>query len=76
MSVKIRLQRRGKKDQDLYRIVVMEKRSKMDGKTLAILGTVNPHTTPQTVKLDMDKFKVWISKGAQVNQSVSKLISL
>lgn len=76
MSVKIRLQRRGKRDQDLYRIVVMEKRSKMGGKTLAILGTVNPHTKPQTIKLDMTKLNEWISRGAQVNQSVSRLISL
>lgn len=76
MSVKIRLQRRGKRDQELYRIVVMEKRSKMGGKTLAILGTVNPHTKPQTVKYDSKKLNEWITKGAQVNQSVSKLINI
>lgn len=76
MSVKIRLQRRGKRDQELFRIVVMEKGAKMGGKTLAILGTVNPHTKPQTVKLDLNKFKEWTSKGAQVNESVNKLISL
>lgn len=76
MSVKIRLQRVGKIDQALYRIVVMEKRSKMGGKTLAILGSANLDIKPKSVKLDKKLLDIWVSKGAELNNSVRKLIEL
>ena len=76
MSVKIRLQRVGKRDQALYRIVVMEKRSKMSGKTLALLGTANLDIKPKSVKLDKKALELWISKGAELNNSVRKLLEL
>lgn len=76
MSVKIRLQRVGKRDQALYRIVVMEKRSKMSGKTLAILGSANLDIKPKSVKLDKKELDLWVTKGAQLNNSVRKLLAL
>jgi len=49
MSVKIRLQRHGKKGKPFYWIVAADARSKRDGKFLEKLGTYNPNTNPATI---------------------------
>jgi ribosomal protein S16 len=54
MSVKIRLQRHGKKGKPFYWIVA-DARSKRDGKFLEKLGTYNPNTNPATIDLNLDK---------------------
>ena len=54
MSVKIRLQRHGKKGKPFYWIVAADARSKRDGKFLEKLGTYNPNTNPATIELDVD----------------------
>ena len=52
MSVKIRLQRHGKKGKPFYWIVAADSRSKRDGKYLEKLGTYNPNTNPATIEID------------------------
>ena len=54
MSVKIRLQRHGKKGKPFYWIVAADSRSKRDGKYLEKLGTYNPNTNPATIEIDID----------------------
>lgn len=76
MPVKIRLQRIGKKDQPFYRLVVANQKSKADGKTIAILGSVDEEIKPAKVKFDREKLDWWISRGAQMSKSVRKLLSL
>lgn len=68
----IRLQRRGKKHQAAYRVVVGEKRSKLLGKQTEDLGWYNPHSN----KLEVNKEKVayWISKGAHPSDTVNNLL--
>lgn len=70
--IKIRLQRGGKKNQPLYRIVVTEKSLKRSGKAIEVLGSWDPEKD----KLTIDKKKVdeWIKKGAQPTNSVKKLL--
>ena len=64
MSVKIRLQRHGKKQRPFYWIVAADARSKRDGKFLEKLGTYNPNTNPATIDLNLDQTVQWLHNGA------------
>ncbi len=70
----IKLMRTGAKKSPSYRIVVKEKQSKRDGAYLENLGTYNPTRNPAEIKLDLDRVKYWIGKGAQPTETVSRLI--
>ncbi|HNZ63383.1 MAG TPA: 30S ribosomal protein S16 [Bacillota bacterium] len=74
MAVKIRLKRVGKKKQPYYRVVVADSRSPRDGRFIEEIGTYDPHTEPSTFKVDADKVKEWITKGAQPTDTVKKLL--
>ena len=74
MAVKIRLKRMGAKKKPFYRVVVADSRTSRDGKTIEEIGTYNPHTDPSTFKVDGDKVKDWIAKGAQPTDTVKKLL--
>ena len=71
--LKIKLFRTGKKKQPRYRIVVVEARSKRDGKYIELLGTYNPLTQPSEIKLDLEKYQSWVKKGAQPTNTVRSL---
>jgi small subunit ribosomal protein S16 len=68
--------RTGAKKRPSYRIIVKEKQSKRDGAYLENLGTYNPTREPAEIKLDMDRVRYWISKGAQPTDTVSQLIKV
>ena len=72
----IKLMRTGAKKRPSYRIIVKEKQSKRDGAYLENLGTYNPTRDPAEIKLDMDRVRYWISKGAQPTDTVSQLIKV
>ena len=72
--VKIRLQRFGAHKAPKYRIVAADSRSPRDGKFLEILGTYIPTTHPATVTVEADKVKAWLDKGAQVTDTVKRLL--
>jgi len=74
MAVKIRLKRVGKKKQPYYRVVVADARSPRDGRFIEEIGTYNPHTDPSTFKVDAEKVKDWMAKGAQPTDTVKKLL--
>ena len=74
MSVSIRLRRMGSTRKPSYRVVVADKRSPRDGRFIEILGHYNPLTSPPTVKIDREKVRSWIAKGAQPSNTVKKLI--
>lgn len=73
--VKIRLQRKGRKNAPAYRIVSADAKAKRDGRFLEILGYYNPTQDPKKVEYKKDRYKYWISIGAQPTRAVSKLIS-
>ena len=75
MSVKIRLQRHGKKGKPFYWIVAADARSKRDGKFLEKLGTYNPNTNPATIELDIDGSVNWLQNGAQPTDTARALLS-
>ncbi len=71
--VAIRLRRGGTKKKPFYRIVVLDSRKKRDGKVLEILGYYDPKLETPEIKLDMEKYKAWIEKGAQPSETVKNL---
>ncbi len=75
MSVKIRLQRNGKKGKPFYSIVAADARSKRDGRFLEKLGTYNPNTNPATIDLDIDGAVRWLQDGAQPTDTAKAILS-
>ena len=71
--VKIRLTRTGAKKAPNYRIVVADSRYPRDGRFIEQIGYYNPLTTPAEVKIDADKAKDWMGKGAQPTETVKAL---
>ena len=74
MAVKIRLRRMGKKKAPFYRIVVADSRYPRDGRFIEELGYFDPTKDPAIVKIDGDKAKEWIAKGAQPTDTVKALL--
>ena len=75
MSVKIRLQRHGKKGKPYYWIVAADARSKRDGRYLEKLGAYNPNTNPATIELDVDGAVNWLQNGAQPTDTARAILS-
>ena len=75
MSVKIRLQRHGKKGKPYYWIVAADARSKRDGKYLDKLGAYNPNTNPATIEIDVDGAVKWLENGAQPTDTARAILS-
>ena len=72
MSLVIRLTRTGKKGERKFRLVVQEKRSKRDGGFIDMLGSYEKGPNGLK-KIDMEKVKYWISKGAQPSATVQEI---
>lgn len=68
----IKFKRVGKKHQASFRVVVTEKRTKLDGRYVDDLGWMNPHTDTFDVK--KEKAEHWISVGAKPTPSVHNLL--
>jgi small subunit ribosomal protein S16 len=75
MSVKIRLQRHGKKGKPFYWIVAADARAKRDGRYLEKLGTYNPNTNPAIINLDVDGAVKWLQNGAQPTDTARAILS-
>ncbi len=71
--VRIRLQRTGKTNRPSYRIVVINKPTKRDGKFIDMVGNYDPIS--KVIAIDHQKYADWISKGAQPSVRVSKLVT-
>ena len=74
MAVKIRLRRMGAKKAPFYRIVVADSRYPRDGRFIEELGTYDPNNKNNSVSVDADKVKSWISTGAQPTDTVKTLL--
>jgi small subunit ribosomal protein S16 len=75
MSVKIRLQRHGKKGKPFYWVVAADARSKRDGKYLEKIGTYNPNTNPATIDINLDSAVQWLHNGAQPTDTARAILS-
>lgn len=70
----IRLARFGARKKPFYRIVVIEKDRARNGRSVELVGTYNPRTTPATVDLKRERIDYWTSKGAQLSDRVALLM--
>jgi small subunit ribosomal protein S16 len=70
----IRLARFGARKQPYYRVVVIEKDRARNGRSVEVVGTYNPRTSPATVDLKRERIDYWTGKGAQVSDTVAKLL--
>jgi|SRR5215470_12459015 small subunit ribosomal protein S16 len=77
MSLKIRLARAGTKKRPVYHIVVADSRSPRDGRFIERLGHFNPllpKDKTERLKLDMEKVKAWLAKGALPTDRVLRFL--
>jgi small subunit ribosomal protein S16 len=74
MAVKIRLRRMGAKKAPFYRVVVADSRYPRDGRFIDEIGYFDPTKEPSVVKIDADKAKAWIAKGAQPTDTVKTIL--
>lgn len=68
----IKLKRIGKKHQPSFRLVVAEKRSKINGRFLEDLGWFNPRT--DQAKINSERTDYWLKNGAQPTERVGRLL--
>ncbi|KFI49894.1 30S ribosomal protein S16 [Bifidobacterium biavatii] len=76
MATKIRLKRLGKKFYAYYRVVIMDSRTKRDGRAIEEIGTYNPNTQPSTIQIDSERVQYWLGVGAQPTEQVLKLLKI
>lgn len=76
MALKIRLSRAGAKKRPYYHIVVADARSPRDGRFIEAVGSWNPTLAKdaERVKLDADKIKAWMEKGALPTDRVARFL--
>ena len=74
--VKIRLKQTGKKNAKSYRIVVVDSKSKRDGKQLEILGHYSPLTDKSKMQIDLEATENWLKKGAVMTERAEKIYNL
>jgi len=76
MPTKIRLQRKGKKGQPFYHLVVADGRAPRDGKFIERIGSYNPMTHPATIVIDFDRALHWVQVGAQPTDTARSILSV
>ena len=76
MAVKIRLKRFGKKRAPFYRVVVMDSKTKRDGRAIEEIGKYHPTEEPSVIVIDSERAQYWLSVGAQPTEQVAVLLKL
>ena len=74
MAMKLRLTRMGSKKRPFYRIVAMDSQTRRDGRALEYLGYYNPMVDPAEIKVDSEKVRSWIERGAKPTDTVRALL--
>jgi len=77
MSLRIRLARAGTKKRPFYHIVIADSRSPRDGRFIERLGYFNPllpKEKTERVRLDVEKVKAWLAKGALPTDRVLRFL--
>lgn len=70
----IRLRRTGSTKRPYYRVVVADSRAWRDGRFIEVLGHYDPRRNPAVVKIDSERAKHWIAKGARASDTVKSLL--
>ena len=70
----IRMRRTGSTKRPYYRVVVADSRDWRDGRFIEVLGHYDPRKNPAVIKIDTERAKAWIGKGAQASDTVRSLL--
>ena len=70
----MRLTRVGGRKDPIWRVVVADQRSPRDGRFIETVGQYNPQTEPSTIRLNEERIRDWLAKGAQPTPQVRKLL--
>jgi small subunit ribosomal protein S16 len=70
----IRLARFGAKKKPFYRVVVIEKERARNGRSLEVVGHYNPLSKPAVVVLKRERLEYWTKNGAQMSDTVKRLV--
>ncbi|UNX55891.1 30S ribosomal protein S16 [Georgenia sp. TF02-10] len=76
MAVKIRLKRLGKIRAPYYRVVVMDSRTRRDGRAIEEIGKYHPTEEPSLIEIDSERAQYWLSVGAQPTEQVAALLKV
>jgi small subunit ribosomal protein S16 len=76
VAVKIRLKRMGKIRAPFYRVVVMDSRTKRDGRAIEEIGKYHPTAEPSVIEIDSDRAQHWLTSGAQPTEAVAALLKV
>lgn len=71
----VRLARIGAPKKPFYRVVVIEKERARNGRSIEVVGLYNPRTSPATVDFKRERVDYWVSKGAQLSDTVKRLLA-
>ena len=74
MATRIRLQRRGKKNQPFYHVVIADGRAPRDGRFIEDLGTYNPLTNPATLNINFERALYWVEVGATPSDTARAIL--
>ncbi len=72
--VKIRLKRMGTAKRPVYRLVVADSRSPRDGRFIEAIGFYDPLPDPAVVRIDEEKVRSWMRKGARPSDTARDLL--
>src|ERR1700694_306157 len=64
----------GAKKRPFHRLVVAHARSPRDGRFIEAIGTYDPLANPALVRVDAERVKEWISKGARPTDIARQLL--
>ena len=73
MALKIRLRQLGSKNNQTYRIIVADEKTRRDGKYLEKLGFYTPYLEEKNCSLDGERLRYWLDLGAQMSDQVAAL---
>ena len=74
MAVRIRLRRVGSRKNPVWRIVVADRRSPRDGRTIETIGHYNAQVDPSLIEIDEERARHWLDHGAQPTDTVAGLL--
>jgi small subunit ribosomal protein S16 len=64
----------GSRRKPVWRIVVADRRSPRDGRTIETIGHYNPQTNPSVIEIDAERARHWLAHGAQPTRTVARLL--
>ena len=72
--MKLNLTRLGSKKHPFYRVVAANDETRRDGRPLEFLGYYDPMVNPAQVRLDAEKIRTWLGRGAEPTDTVRSLL--